>query len=449
MKSKDLAANPQNPRKVSDAKLAQLQKSLREFGDISGVVFNRTTGNLVGGHQRNKNFDDNSEVKITKVFETPSKSGTVALGYILHEGERFAYREVRWPRHKEMAANIAANKGAGEWDLPQLGEWMRELGNFDSDFDIELTLFDQEERQNFGFDEITVQEHTRTGATGIDEDKLPLQAPARTKRGNIYQLGDHRLMCGDSTLGEEVATLIDGNPVDLCFTSPPYNLGKFEVSGPKATNPNRKEKYLTVKDDMTAEDYEEFLFNFIRICIENCTSTLVNIGLMESNKRPVMRVIHRLLDNFKETLYWRKSTSTPHIQPGIVTSLVEPIFCFGKHGSRQFKTATFRGNCPNVVDGSNASGNEFAKIHAATFPVYLPEWAITNFSQGSVYGPFGGTGSTLIACEKLSRECFMMELDPAYCDVIVERWEKYTGKTAKLLNGKTLLNREASGKSNK
>lgn len=418
MKSKDLAANPHNPRKVSDAKLAQLQKSLREFGDISGVVFNRTTGNLVGGHQRNKNFDDNSEVKITKVFETPSKSGTVALGYILHEGERFAYREVRWPRHKEMAANIAANKGAGEWDLPQLGEWMKELGNFDSDFDIDLTLFDQEERQNFGFDDITVQEHTRTGATGIDEDDLPLQAPARTKRGNIYQLGDHRLMCGDSTLGEEVERLMAGKKADLVFTDPPYNVdytGKTKLA-------------LKIDNDaMDEKDFKNFLDRFFLCLVEVVKpgSAVYISGPLEDGSFINSWLASGL--KLQSILVWVKNSLVMGRKDHQYRH--EPIL----YGWREGTAHRWYGGYDKttVFEFPRPSRSE---QHPTMKPVELIETFVRNSSRLGevVLDPFGGSGSTLIACEKLSRKCFMMELDPVYCDVVVERWEKYTGKTAKL-----------------
>lgn len=139
MKIKDLKANPKNPRTISDEKLAMLKKAIAEFGDLSGIVFNRKTKHLVGGHQRTKGFDPSAEIHIEKKFSKPTKTGTVAVGYVLVNGERHSYREVEWDKIREQAANIAANKGAGEWDLPQLEEWFRELDDFG--FDLDLTMF--------------------------------------------------------------------------------------------------------------------------------------------------------------------------------------------------------------------------------------------------------------------------------------------------------------------
>lgn len=197
MRTKDLAPNPKNPRTVTEAKLEQLKKALLEFGDLSGIVYNRTTKQLVGGHQRLKSFDADAPITITRKFNKATRTGTVAEGYVELRGERFSYREVSWDKHREMAANLAANKGAGEWDLPQVGEWLKELGSFDVDFDVSLTMFDEEELKDFGM--IIVSEHTRTGATGVDEDEIPEKPPARTRPGSVYQLGEHRLVCGDST----------------------------------------------------------------------------------------------------------------------------------------------------------------------------------------------------------------------------------------------------------
>lgn len=440
LRVKDLKPNPKNPRKCTDRKQTQLRKNLYEYGDLSGVVFNRKSGQLVGGHQRSKNFDSGAEVEIVKAYKTPTRTGTVAEGFIVSNGERFTYREVDWDGPKEKGANIAANAGAGIWDTELLQETLVDLSSFDVDYDLDLTMFDEDQLKEFGG--VNVKEHTRVSSTGTDEDEVPEKAPPQAKLGEIYLLGQHRLMCGDSTDDKQVARLLRDVTPDLCFTSPPYNLGKFKPSGKKVNVPKREQKYLTVADDLSESDYEKFLIDFISIAIARCTSTMVNVGLMEANKRPVMRVVNHFLDQFKETLYWKKSNSTPHIQAGIVTSLVEPIFCFGQYASRCFRTANFKGNCPNVVEGPNAGGNEFADVHAATFPVYFPEWAIENFSQGAIYDPFGGSGTTLIACEKTNRPCFMMEIDPSYCDVIIARWEKYTGLKAKKV--KTVLTRKAA-----
>ena len=140
-----LDGNPKNPRRITDKKLDMLKKALSEFGDLSGIVFNRKSGQLVGGHQRVKVFSPDSKIVIRKNYEKPTRTGTVAEGFVEIDGEEFAYREVEWTDAKEKAANIAANKGAGDWDFSQLSEWMLELDH--QNFDMDLTLFDEEEIQ--------------------------------------------------------------------------------------------------------------------------------------------------------------------------------------------------------------------------------------------------------------------------------------------------------------
>ncbi len=139
---KELRQNPRNPRKITDKKLASLKKSLKAFGDLSGIVYNRRTTQLVGGHQRLLALQEFGIADI--IFAEGSKDH----GFVeLNNGERYAYREVDWDESKEKAANIAANKGAGEWDVPKLTEFMLEL-DLDG-FDLDLTMFDEDERKPF------------------------------------------------------------------------------------------------------------------------------------------------------------------------------------------------------------------------------------------------------------------------------------------------------------
>lgn len=150
-----LRQNPANPRRITEQKLKQLEKSMREFGDISGIVFNTRTGNLVGGNQRSKELDETSKVVLTKKYDKPTRTGTTAIGYVLHHGERFAYREVDWDIDRETAAMIAANNNAGVWDRDILSGHMKRLASFDSGLDLELTMFDEDEREQFNTEPVS------------------------------------------------------------------------------------------------------------------------------------------------------------------------------------------------------------------------------------------------------------------------------------------------------
>jgi hypothetical protein len=137
----DLKANPQNPRIISNQKFSALDKTIDEFGDLSGIVFNTTTGQLVGGHQRTSVFKKKQAEKhvvITQRFEKPNSVGTVAVGYLTYKGEFFAYREVAWPLERELAANVAANNIGGEFDRDLLGEVIYQIQQADESL-LELT----------------------------------------------------------------------------------------------------------------------------------------------------------------------------------------------------------------------------------------------------------------------------------------------------------------------
>ncbi len=173
----DLKPNLKNPRRITDQKLLMLKKTLAEFGDISGIVFNRKSQQLVGGHQRLKVIPPESKITILKEYEAPTRTGTIAEGYIEISGERFSYREVEWDESKEKAANIAANKGAGDWDFSQLSEWILDLDH--QNFDLELTLFDEDELERLfggwdtGTEAVDKAEENLDGITAVIKIKCP------------------------------------------------------------------------------------------------------------------------------------------------------------------------------------------------------------------------------------------------------------------------------------
>jgi DNA modification methylase len=419
MRTKDLAPNPKNPRTVTEAKLEQLKKALLEFGDLSGIVYNRTTKQLVGGHQRLKSFDADAPITITRKFNKATRTGTVAEGYVELRGERFSYREVSWDKHREMAANLAANKGAGEWDLPQVGEWLKELGSFDVDFDVSLTMFDEEELKDFGM--IIVSEHTRVGATGVDEDEVPEKPPARTRLGSVYQLGEHRLICADSTKAEIIRTFMKGDEASMVWTDPPYNVDYV----------GKTKNALKIQNDkMDDASFREFLKKaFVAMVEVTRPGGAVYVSHADSegyNFRGAMRDAGWLV---KQCLIWKKQSLVMGRQD--FHWIHEPILYGWKPGNAHYW----------YNDRKQTTVLEFARPskspdHPTTKPVDLIEYCIGNNSKPGeiVFDGFGGSGSTLIACEKLGRKARLVELDPSYCDVIVERWEKYTGQKAMLLN---------------
>ena len=168
---KDLRAYDKNPRKITKDDFETLQKSLDEFGDLSGVIFNRPTKNLVGGHQRtNALKSKEATITITEEFAVPTKSGTVAVGYIEANGERFSYREVEWTEEQEARANILANKVSGQWDFDMLA----------NAFDVDTLLASGWKASELGF--ATTKEQD-----GVDKDTLT-ESMETYLAGNIKQV---------------------------------------------------------------------------------------------------------------------------------------------------------------------------------------------------------------------------------------------------------------------
>ena len=329
----------------------------------------------------------------------------------LTEDEAKAYR---------LAHNRTAELSA--WDFDAQAAELAEL----SDFDMAAFGFDLQDTDEFDVDE-------------DDYDGEPPEEP-RTKRGDIWQLGRHRLMCGDATSHDDVCDLMGGGHADVCFSSPPYNMGGIEndYSGaPDGGAMLAGKGYAEYDDALTDEEYSMMLINAARNALEYSDDVMLNIGVLAGTRRGIADLLYELKENFFEIVTWEKKSSMPHGMPsqaGMVSHRTEPIFCFNSAGKRSFKHPQFSAGCGiNLVKTENNSRNEYAAIHGAAFPVALPACIISQFVETSILDLFGGTGTTMIAAEQTGRKCYMMELAPKYCDVIIDRWETLTGEKAKLL----------------
>lgn len=301
-------------------------------------------------------------------------------------------------------------------------------------FDIDMGQFDFDIDIDDGFaDDVK---------TSVVEDDVPDQAPSIVHKGDVWQLGRHRLMCGDSTNADNVAVLMGDDRADVCFTSPPYNLNG-NMSGGWDSAPNKALRggvaYNEFSDNLTDGDYTDLLCDSLANALSHCDDAMFNIGILSNSKHGIANMMHRFADQLGDILVWNKSTSLPHgmeSQHGMVSHRCELIFCFNHDGKRSFSHPQWsKGTMINRIDTENASGNEYAKKHAATFPVSFAAEIISKFTESSVLDLFGGTGTTLIAAEQYGRTCYMMEIDPTYCDIIIERWQRFTGESAVKVSG--------------
>jgi DNA modification methylase len=415
MNLENLKPNPRNPRKISDKKLEMLKSALHEFGDLSGIVYNVNSKQLVGGHQRIKALPHKSEITITQKYAAPTRTGTMAVGYVEIDGERFGYREVAWDDTKEAAANIAANKHGGEFDIPLLNEFLLELDA--ANYDLDLTGFDDEELANL-MAPIEVLDPQ------CDEDEVPdVREDPKTKLGDIYQLGRHRLMCGDSTSIDAVEKLMMGKKAEMLFTDPPYGVnyegGHFHSGD---VNIVRKREKLAADDSV---DIYTDVAPIIAMFVDGPCYT----WFASTKAGKVVESIESV-GELSAMLVWHKTNATYGAMNAQYKQRHEPCFYWKPKGStlRWCGSSTESTLWEVKRDGRN-------EYHPTQKPVELAERALGNHNAENVLDLFGGSGSTLIAAEKVGRDSFVMELDPRYCDVIVARWEKYTGKKAELLNG--------------
>ena len=380
-----------NSRTHDDAQVAQIAASIKEFGWTNPILVDGGKG-VIAGHGR---LLAARKLGMAKVPTIELKDMT--------EAQKKAY---------VIADNkLALNAG---WDTNFLSLELQELK--DQDFDLTLLGFDDKE-----LDALLAPETTE-GLT--DEDSVPdTPIEPKTKLGDIYILGNHRLMCGDSTSIDDIEKLMDGQKADMVFTDPPYNMdftGGIHADGSKSFNA----KHGGIKNDKMSKTEAEDFFDAINAviyayCVGAFYITFYRLGIGEYWKS-----LERTNLKVRSLIIWDKGNHT--LSNSDYMSKYEPIF-YGWTGDNH----NFYGgnNGMDIWDIKRTAKND---LHPTMKPVELIEKALEDASKPNnvVLDLFGGSGSTLIACEKLGRKARLMELDPKYCDVIVKRWEDFTGKKA-------------------
>ena len=404
-----------NPRKSSDKDHQDLKASMERFGIKDPAIVNCAPERLnviIGGHFR---------VRVAK-----------DLGHT-----QFPVVYVNIPDiEKEKELNIRLNKNTGSFDLEL-------LAHFDEDF-LKDVGFNSDELENI-FD------------LGVEEDDFDAQKEyeaiekAETNSGDIYLLGSHRLMCGDSTKTEDVLRLMDGQLADMVFTDPPYNVNYNYAVKYKKIHKARKKMFLDggkiFNDNKSAEDFEQFLFKVFKN-VYQVSKDEMSIYVCHATKSQA-EFFNAFGDtgfHFSQTIIWLKERIILALGQDY-HRIYEPIIFGWKEGKKHYKNKKI---CTEkeVWDLAKLDFEERLDLwylardkssqyeHPTQKPVRLPERAIKKNCPmgGLLYEPFGGSGSTMIAAHQLKRKCYSMELDPKYCDVIVKRYERHTGGKAVKVN---------------
>lgn len=419
-----LTAAKYNPRvelKAGDKEYEKLKRSIQEFGFVEPIIWNKNTGNVVGGHQRLTVLKDLGETQIDCVV-------------------------VNLDEQREKALNVALNKVQGLWDDNKLAELLSDLEA--SSFDVTMTGFEAAE-----VDELLNSFYAKEAVEdNFDEAKALEEIKAKgtlTKRGDLWKLGEHLLLCGDSTKEEDVKRVLGRSRAQVAVTSPPYGVGKvYETKGiePWLALVEPVVKNITRHADVVVWNLGD-LYSTGTQFIEPTNFYSANF-FRQNGYRPIwIRIWKKQGMNFGIGAY-HLVTNKPAQQYEYITaysSQKEPeyndqeyawISAYAGHSYKFVKRLTKeerkKWGYAGIWEINTVTAN---RAHPAMFPVELPWRCIKMHSDkgGLVLEPFSGSGTTIIACEQLERKCRAIEITPEYCDVAIRRWEEFTGQKAELM----------------
>ena len=383
LKLKPSEYNPRKDLQPEDEEYIKIKNSILEFGYVAPVIINADM-TVIGGHQR---------LKVLK-----------ELGY-----EEIQCIVVDLDKNKEKALNLALNKISGEWDNDKLEAILAELK--ETDIDMNITGFSNDEIDDILKDIMGSNEDDFDLEEALEEIEEPI-----TKVGDIWKLGKHRLLCGDSTQQEEVMRLMNNQEADMLLTDPPYNVD-YEGTAGKIENDNMNE---TEFYNLLIDAFK----NMHSVAKSGCPIYVFHADTEGLNFRNAFKNA-----GFKlaQCLVWVKNTFVMGRQD--YQWKHEPILYGWKEGKAHYFIDSRSQNTVLEFDKPTRNAE-----HPTMKPIDLLVYLIKNSSKENnlIVDLFGGSGSSLIAAEQTNRICYTMELDPRYCDVIIKRWETLTGQKAEL-----------------
>jgi len=358
-----------NSRTHSEEQITQLVSSIKEFGFTNPILL-APDNSIIAGHGR---------------LQAVKRLGHEEVPCIVVEGLTKTQIKALIIADNQLALNAG-------WDLEKLSV---EIEGLEADkFDLNI----------LGFEDEFIKDLLAKENQGLtDEDEVPeVKENPKSKLGDIFVLGNHRLMCGDSTSKDNLKLILNDNRIDMVFTDPPYNIDYKGI----------KDQRKILNDKMDDDSFVEFLNNSLvgcetmYVCCSWQYAHLFRKAMINIGRKP------------KAMIIWDKVNPAQHLDKYFKQH--EIIFYYGDFGGQK----TIRGDIWTLKRKKNT-------LHPTMKPVELITMALEDQKdKKNIYDGFLGSGSTLIACEKLNRNCFGMELDPKYCDVIIQRWQQFTGKEA-------------------
>ena len=419
-----ISNHSKNPKQHPEKQLRLLEESIKRFGWTNPVILSADNV-ILAGHARVKAAISagNDTVPCIRTKLT----GAEADAYLIADNRISDLA----PYDRDILAEL----------LGELPDDLAELTGFDSS-DIDALLKGEDISEIDKFIGGEPEEREEVDAEPQIDRASELNKIWQVKTGDMWELGDHRLICGDCTDPAVVNRVMQGEKADMVFTSPPYNAGKNSGTGGYRGNKSRdvKDLYNTGFDNLSSEQYRGFLLsclNALNIISYDLTPILWNVSYNANSRDDYGKVVFSDLNPFtvKETIVWDKGLGMNVAASGILSRTAEFIFLM----SRGEKYTTNQGphdTLWNIWRISNRDGDNLQNSHGASFPVALPKEGLDHFSKlgGIIVDPFLGSGTTLIACENTGRKCRGIEISPDYCAVILQRFKDATGKEPVRIN---------------
>jgi DNA modification methylase len=382
--------HPKNRNKHPDDQLKRLASILNYQGWRYPVKVSKRSGYVTSGHGR---------IEAAKINNWPQ----VPVNLQDYDDDEMEY------------ADVQSDNAIASWAELDLAGINADIGDLGPDFDLDL----------LGIKDFELEPADKYADK--DADSVPEVKESISKSGDVYELGNHRLLCGDCTDVDSVNRLVGAGKVDMVFTDPPYGVS-YESKTKSIANQSKSRVTSKIQsDDLSVDELKEVIqqaFHNIYSVLADKSSYYIASPLGGELGLMMMMMMQEAFIPCRHMIIWVKNA--PVFSMGMLDYDYqhEPIL-FGWAKNKTHHKSTQKGQWKSSVWSLAKEPN---KLHPTMKPVELMVNAITNScpNNGRVYDPFGGSGSTLIACEKTNRKCFMMEIDPHYIDVIVSRWCKFT-----------------------